>query len=100
MQFEEDSWITEPDGTKHLNPDYDDGIYRDTIYERWLAEASANPNSKAAKKIRAIEALREYKEKVDAILEKPGGGIYGISYRTSRRQNCWQSCGSCRRRSS
>lgn len=81
MLFEEESWITEPDGTKHLNPDYRGGIYRDTEYEGWLAEASVNPNSKAAKKIRAIEALREYKESVDAILEKPGGGVYGVSYR-------------------
>ena len=80
-QFEDESWVVEEDGTKHLNPDFKSGIYIDWQYRSWKEKAEADPNSKEAKKIKAMEALLEYKTKVDALLERPGGDTYGVMYR-------------------
>ena len=81
QSFEEQSWVVEDDGTKHLNPDFEGGIYIDSDYIKMLEIARDNPSSKEAKKIKAIEALRNYKILVDALLNKPGGDLYGIPYR-------------------
>lgn len=79
--FEDESWVIEANGSRHLNPDYEDGIYIDNDYIQMKAKAEQNPDSVEAKKIKAIEKLRQYKELVDSILNKPGGDMYGIPHR-------------------
>lgn len=71
--FDEESWIEEPTGGKHLNPNFAGGIYVNPEYSTLIADPV---------KAELLEALQEYKRQVDInLLVDSDGYQHGNPYR-------------------
>ena len=71
--FDEESWIEEPTGERHLNPNFAGGIYVNPEYSTLVADQT---------KAELLEALQEYKNQVDInLLVDSDGYQHGNFYR-------------------
>ena len=71
--FDDESWITEPTGEKHLNPNFAGGVYVNHEYSALVSDPV---------KKELLEALQEYKNQVDInLLVDSDGYQHGNPYR-------------------
>lgn len=71
--FDEESWIEEPTGEKHLNPNFAGGVYVNHEYSTLVSDPV---------KAELLEALQEYKNQVDInLLVDSDGYQHGNPYR-------------------
>lgn len=73
IMFDDESWITEPTGEKHLNPNFAGGVYVNYEYSALVSDPT---------KAELLEALQEYKNQVDInLLVDSDGYQHGNPYR-------------------